>query len=367
MKVKLYHREKQFLICLLFFFFLGSVPSKVSASDEQTTGSGAEKFAAFTIKPRLPENQMDAHIRYFYLHVQPNQEQELEIEVINRSNQAELYTVALHSAGTNANGLLTYEEGNELVESNEAVSIQQLVTVETKELKVEPGTVGIAKLKLKIPNHALKGLVLGGISIRPKLKEEEQGSGMSVGNTYGYVSGIALKSDKDYLNQGLEAIELYNVEPVIDAGKKLLTASLLNPLPQVFGEFSISGKLIDLGNNETITERTMEECRIAPHTLFPFQLDWGMEEVRAGKYRFEAIVTGKEETSKKWEFSREFEISSKKANEMNEDTSFKLIVPQWFILCFCILALLTITLLAGLVVRSNRQKKKFKKRKKKKE
>ncbi|MBO0452026.1 DUF916 and DUF3324 domain-containing protein [Candidatus Enterococcus murrayae] len=341
------------LICLFSFFGESGFAEKTSNTQEITEN---EKRAGFTVQAVLPENQINDRIGYYHLLVQPNGRQTVDVKIFNTSEKKQTYKVEVINAATNRNGLITYDERDKKPDASMKLPITEVAKPKNKEVSVDAYSEGKAEIELNVPAEPFSGIVLGGIriSLKPE-KEEESENGMSVKNTYGYAIGMILTENKETPIYGETELKLTELKPEIDYGSKVLEARIQNPHPEALQELEAEGKITKKGSSKTIAKNTLKNIKIAPNSIFPFQIDWGMQEVAAGDYTFTGKVKG-ETTS--WAFSKDFTITRALAKKMNKQTAFRVFIPEWWTNTFYGFVLVTVLLVLFLGYRLIKRKKK---------
>ncbi|MBO1307872.1 DUF916 and DUF3324 domain-containing protein [Enterococcus sp. 669A] len=338
------------LISCLFMLW----PSNKSYAAESSGVTETQKQAKFTVQAVLPENQINDRISYYHLLVQPNERQTLKVKIFNNAAEKQSYKVEVIPAATNKNGLITYDEREKWPDVSMKVAITDIAKPKETEVTVAANSEGVAEIELAVPQETFPGIVLGGIRIAQKAVEEgSTESGMSLNNTYGYAIGLMLTEKADNPVYGETELELVKVSPAIDYGSKVLEAAIRNPNPEAMQELTVYGEIIAKGNGNTVAEMNMEKVKIAPNSIFPLQVDWGMQEVAAGDYTFKGKIAGK---TNEWSFEEDFTITQEKAQEMNQETSFKVFVPDWWMWLFYLSGAVSIMVFVLLISRCLRRK-----------
>ena len=343
-----------FFLILEFLFF-----STISFATEDRDVSETEKRAGFTVQPVLPENQINSEVSYFHLPIQRGENQVVSVKLMNNTDKEERYRVQVVPAATNKNGMITYNEIDKSVDSSMEISIKEIVKPKESEITVPAyGTVEAA-LEIVPPAEKFSGILLGGIYITPPSKENtDKSQGVSVTNTYGYSIGIVLTEDPATPIFGETDLHLLNVSPEIDYGSKIVEAVIQNPYPEAMEQLTVEGRIVQKGKDKTIINNTLKDVRIAPNSVFPFQLDWGMNQVTPGDYTFKGAIKGKD---KDWTFEKNFTISGKAAEKMNKQTTFKIFIPDWWLSAFYLIGVLTCVVLLLLILRIIQRRKEKKK------
>lgn len=338
---------KHYLFLTSFAIFLSFLlPFQTLAADDNSSG---KKNANFTIEAVLPENQVNNTVTYYYLLVQPGESQTVHVKIINSGNETGTYNIDLVPAATNSNGLVTYNEVGKAVDESMTVSLSDIAKPETEEVSVEANSTKEVAIEITPPAENFSGIVLGGVYVSLKdATEAKDAKGVSINNTYGYSIGMVLTEDEEASMYGETDLKLTKLSPEINAGSKILEASIQNPYPEIMTELKVSGKIVKKGQKETIASSRLDEARIAPNSVLPFQIDWGMQNVEAGTYTFKGTVKGKE---KNWTFEEDFKISEKLAKKLNDKTVFKVFVPDWWVKSFYGLIAVTTVVFLWLILR----------------
>ena len=321
-------------------------PSVVHGDDKKK-----EEPSNFTVQAIPSDHQVDKSKSYFDVMGKPNEEITLRYKIANNSGVKQTYLISVNSASTNKNGLINYKEDNK--EPSLPVSLSEIADV-PKEVTLPPVSDKEVEVKLKLPSDPFQGVLVGAIHTR--LKEEtknEDGSAMSVKNTYGYVIGIVVTESEDQpLSKG-EKLELKSVENKIDIGKKVFHANLLNPQSSIFEPVAITATITGENGGEAIATKEIENGRIAPHSVLPLELDWGAGVLAAGTYKYKIHA---QSNDKEWTFEDSFTITQEEAKKLNEEADVQVRVPQIWWKAFYGVAAITVISLLFITLRAVRRK-----------
>lgn len=347
-------RRKIPILCLLLLI-LFPVTSFAEDTKESQVITENEQRAGFTVQAVLPENQINNRISYYHLLVAPNHKQTVEVRIMNSSAEKSTYKVEVINAATNRNGLITYDEREKKPDESMQLPITKIAKPKSKEVTVDALSEGKAEIDISVPSEAFNGIVLGGVRISLKSEDDKDDEkGMSVKNTYGYAIGMILTEKEDTPVYGETELKLTKLQPEIDYGSKVLEASIQNPNPEAMQKLVAEGKIVRKGQEKALAKNKLENVKIAPNSIFPFQIDWGMQEVTAGEYTFIGKVTGE---NNKWSFKQDFTITREMARKMNKQTAFRIFVPNWWTTSFYLAGIITAAVTAWLVVRLIKRKK----------
>lgn len=314
-----------------------------------------EKRAGFTVQAVLPENQINDRVSFYHLLMTPKQTQTIEVKIINNSAEKQDYKVEVINAATNRNGLITYDERDKKPDKSMKLPINEVAKPKNKEVSVDAYSEGKAEIDIQLPKESFQGILLGGVRISLKSDDtEEESKGMSVKNTYGYAIGLVL-TEQDFVSiYGETDLKLVKLQPEIDYGSKVLEASIQNPYPEAMQNLTAEGKIVHKGQEKVIAKNKQEKVKIAPNSVFPFQIDWGMLEVSAGEYTFIGKVKGETKT---WNFKEDFTITREMAEKMNKQTAFRIFIPSWWTTSFYLMGTATAVVTAWLVIRFVKRRK----------
>ncbi|OZS41201.1 DUF916 and DUF3324 domain-containing protein [Enterococcus hirae] len=310
------------LLCLLSIIFanlfFGIV---VTFADENST----DGFGGFSIEGIPNVHQIDKNSSYFYLKEDPNSTDKITIKLNNSSNKDKILDIKVVDANTNSNGILDYTGS---IKNNKILKLPltSIVKPQAKEVTVPKNSSVETNLSVSMPAEKFSGVVLGGVVVSEKKDNVKQKEGI-VGNEYSYTIGIVLTNDNKVELFKNISVELEKVGPILSAGKKIVQADILNPNPYVFSKAEVTGTVYEEGSSTKLKENTMQNVSIAPYSAFPFQLDWQKEDLKPGNYVFKCSVKTAENT---WNFEKKFEIKNDEAKEINKESVFKVILPNWF-------------------------------------
>lgn len=338
------------LICALFAF-----PIRSLAEEDTTASEQGQETVGYSIRSVLPENQLPNSESYFYLKVAPDQQQTLAVEITNEADQSRKFKVEVNAASTNRNGLVVYD--NPSIEPDKTLvhPMNELAKPQEDEVEVPAHETKRALIDITVPSEPFEGVLLGGIhvSLVDESSDEKDKKAMGISNKYTYVLGLVLTEHEDSPLFGQTDLELAGVKPELNYGSKVLEAQLRNPHPEVFNELEVNGSIRKKGSPKKIAEKKQKEIKIAPNSVFPYQLDWGIQNVEAGTYVFEAKAKAGE---KEWLFEEEFTITRQQARQMNKEAVIKQVIPDWWFYSVVAVGILTIVFMGLRVARWKQSK-----------
>lgn len=321
-----------------------------SVESENTKSKQASEVAektGFTVESVQPENQINKDFSFFYVHTQPSEEQTLKVKVISKRKEASRVNISLTNAVTNITGQIDYGQKNVQLDSSMTLPLTDFVSLQTKTLTVANFEEKIIEIHVKPPKESYQGVRLGAVVFQSADVQKEQSG---VKNTYGYKIALMTSEDLRPYNEG-GRINYLSVKPRLQNGQKVIAMKVQNPESAVLENVSISTKIFPKGEKEPLATNGLTGMKLAPNSSFDYLTYLGLENLKAGKYVIQATGTDGKET---WEWEKEFTISDKEANQMNEDAAYKLLLPKLYKLIGGILVALTILNLAYLLYRKKK-------------
>ncbi|ENZ5580207.1 DUF916 and DUF3324 domain-containing protein [Enterococcus hirae] len=307
-------------ILMIIFLVITSITISIKVSAEEK-----QNFGGFSVEGIPNPRQIDKNSGYFYLSEKPGSKDSIKIKLINNSNKDKLLIIKVVDANTNSNGIVDYS-GTLKNNTSLKIPLTSIVKSTQKEVSISKNSSKEITLDINMPAHNVQGVILGGVVVSEKIDDKEKNQNI-VSNDYCYTIGIVLTNeDKVNLFKNV-SVTLENVIPNLASGKKVVQANILNPNPYIFSKAQVKGAVYSEDGTKKIKENSMDNVSIAPYSCLPFQIDWGKEDLKPGKYLFKGTVKTAENT---WNFERKFDIAGDKAKEINKQSVFKVILPNWF-------------------------------------
>lgn len=327
----------------LGLFLMGLVTPTVQAE---------EYMGGYTIEGVPHSKQLDKNVGYFYLKENPGEKDSIKLKLINNSNEDKILQIKVTDANTNSNGIVDYS-GNLKNHDTLETPLTSVLKASQEEVNVPKESTVETTLTVNMPTSKKEGVMIGGILVTDETeRKEDSAEELSVKNEYSYTMGVVLTNENEInMNKNI-SVELEKVGPILYDGRKIVQADILNPNPYLFGTAKVSGEILEKNSNKVVKEASKDEVSIAPYSVFPFQLDWKKDELKPGNYIFKGVVETKDN---KWEFEKEFEITAEKAKEINNESVFKVQIPEWLTYTALSTSIVTIGGTVWLVVRKRRK------------
>ncbi|WP_413517957.1 DUF916 and DUF3324 domain-containing protein [Carnobacterium maltaromaticum] len=317
-------------------------------------GEAAETMA-YSVKANIPENQINKTLTYFDLKMEPNQRQEITLTVSNSSDEKATILISPNVAMTNQNGVIDYSQVKKKFDSSlknpvtSIISKEQEVTLEPKETKEVPFT-------LQMPEKEFDGLILGGFYISKKegtAKTKDEEKDVQIKNKYSYVIGLQIRENT---NEVKPVMELNEIKPILLNYRTAVTANLQNTEATIMKELIVDAKVMKKGSTKILHETKKEGLSMAPNSNFDFPINWDNQSLDTGDYVLQLNAQSGEE---KWEFEKEFKISSKDSSDLNKEAvELEKTEPNWMLIISVVVGLVLVFILVLIFFINRYQKKK---------
>lgn len=290
----------KFLIFSMLFFSV-SIPISSTASD---TG--------FSVAAVLPENQMDNGNSYFDLKVEAGKEQNLQVQLINKSNEEKKISIEANTAITNDNGIVDYQTKLSEKDSSLKVDFSDIVMVENEIILPSNSTIFVP-ITIKMPVKEFDGIILGGLYFTEKNEKINTNlkKGNQVKSQFGYVIGVKLQETD---TEVMPELKLQNISLGQRNNRNVFKINIQNNQPAILKEAKITGEINQFGNKKVLYKETNNSLKMAPNSNFNFQIPLSNSEFKSGKYVFKGIINSQDKT---WKFEKEFEVKSEQAQKLN--------------------------------------------------
>lgn len=357
-------------------------------STTQAADTEKKPAQSVSVSTKLPDNQIDKNQSYFDLLLEKGQEQELEVVLTNNTDKDVTMEAAANTAITNQNGAVDYSwdvetakkaaEMNNKNKDNIAIDLETIKFDSTlkypfstiasmeNEIVVPASSSVTTKVKVKMPDEDLSGVIAGGIYLSQKEgteEEEESNQGVQIKNKFVYVVGVQMRQKEDISELTPEMkLDKSLILPMQINYRNYLGINLQNTEPVYIRDLTVTAKVYKKGSTEVLHETTQEMMKMAPNSNFNFGVNWDNQEFKGGTYRV-AVTARAEDYDKEWSWDEEFTIDKELADKLNnqavelEKTDYTL----YYIIGGIIGLLLLILLIIYLIKRHN-DKKKNKKR-----
>lgn len=365
----------------LTMFLMGTL---FITSTTQAADTDKKPDQSVSVSTKLPDNQIDKNQSFFDLLLEKGQEQELEVVLTNNTDKEVTMETAANTAITNQNGAVDYswdvETAKKAAEKNNENKDNIPIDLKTikfdsslkypfstiasmdKEVVVPASSSVTTKVKVKMPDEDLPGVIAGGIYLSQKEAtdaEEDNNQGVQIKNKFVYVVGVQMRQKEDISELTPEMkLDKSLILPMQINYRNYLGINLQNVEPVYIRDLTVTAKVYKKGSTEVLHETTQEMMKMAPNSNFNFGVNWDNQEFKGGTYRV-TVTARAEDYDKEWSWDEEFTIDKELADKLNnqavelEKTDYTL----YYIIAGIIGLLLLILLIIYLIKRHNDKKK----------
>lgn len=324
---------------VLCFMLVLAQPSFAFA-DTNAGAQGEASTIDFYVNAQIPGNQINKKYTYFDLLMEPEQKQELSVEVVNEGDEEIVVSVQANAAATNSNGVIDYSgqtpTNKDLMSQTAPVDFDELVSVKTPEVVIGPHSSAFATVVVDMPREEFDGSVLGGIVFQKKEGEESSGEqnkdaspddqGAFINNVYQYVVAVQLSETDTVV---APSMELLTIKPELVAYQASPVHYFHNTQPVVMTGVSLEMKVYPKGEDALYLHEQKDNLDIAPHTVMAFSPNTPTGAIQPGEYQ---SVTTMQWEGEKWTFEQDFTVSDDEATAINEQVlvmSDDADIPWW--------------------------------------
>lgn len=286
---------------------------------------GGQVFSAevpYSINPIYPDNQINKNWSYYDLTMTPGATQTIEIEVINTSNAEIDIEANAFSGMTNRNGFVDYLPESEAFKYDKTLkySFSDIAKVE-EVIKVPPKETRMVPVTITMPSEAYDGTILGGIEFVQKDEEisDNSSGGMAINNKFRYLMPVKLSVSDAVVKPELV---LNDVKASQVSFRNVISANLQNTEMTIINDVAVEAKVTKKGSNDVLYTSNAKGMQVAPNSNFDLPISLGSQPFKAGKYMLYLVVTAQD--NQKWEFKKEFDITSEEASKFNGDSAIEL-------------------------------------------
>lgn len=299
------NRQSVLLILSAIVLTLSFIPFSVKASSNDVD---------FSVRAKIPSNQIDQLKSYFDLKMSPGQTQTIEIEVYNHSKKQTTIEANITFATTNDNGLIDYSETNEKnADKSLKYPLINLVKEPHKEITIPSGKSKIVSFTITMPKDQYDGVLLGAIQFQKKTEENTKSSkesNIQIKNQYAYIVGIKLSETMKVVFPDLH---LLGIKPKLVNYHTAIAATIQNSEPEIIEKMSVDAKIYKKGSKEILYSSKKSDLKMAPNSNFDYSIDLNNRPIEPGTYRLKmkAIIE-----TQVWEWEEIFTIGNE-AEKLN--------------------------------------------------
>lgn len=280
----------------------------------------ADQEVGYTVKAMLPETQLDRQKSFFYFQVRPDEKQIVKVKVTSMQKDPITVVTTLTNAFTNSLGEIGYTGDKNLLDQSLAQPLSEIVSIQNPEVTVENFEEKYVEI-LVAPTEHFDGIKLGALEFSNK--QEKSAKGLE--SNYGYRIGMMIaESAKRY--EEPKQLNLLNVFPTLNHGKRAIALNFQNPEPQINKEMNFEVSITKDDDPKFEKKLNLENARMAPNSTFNLMVNWGLKQIQPGNYQTKVKVVS---ASGIWEWDKSFYISDDRADKVNDEAAYNLVVPKW--------------------------------------
>lgn len=366
--------KKRNIVMMGLVMFLMMIPQKIMASEFN-----------FAVVPEIPENQLDKNKTYFDLKMNQGAEQDLTVKLRNDTREDIVVETIISSATTNSNGVVEYGPNGTKVDKTLVFNMADLAKAEP-ETTVPAGKEVSVKVHVTMPKEAVTGIITGGITFKEKDKETvssktgNEETGMAIKNKYSYVLALLVRQNEEPLTPDLA---LNEVGAAQSNARNIIQANLQNPVATYLNQLKVTAEIRKKNRTDVLYTSETEAMQMAPNSNFNYYVPLNGKPLEAGEYTIKIVAFGDKDEdgsyesknaagekvsfNQRWEFEKEFTITSAEAKKLNEaDVS----IVKDYTWLYIVIGMLLLLIVAGLILflikrKRDKEKEKAEKAKKK--
>ncbi|MFD1671277.1 DUF916 and DUF3324 domain-containing protein [Agrilactobacillus yilanensis] len=299
--------------------------------------------------PVVPEIQKDQAAGYFSVNMTAGQTVPMNLKLENTSKKTISVRIKPVVATTNAEGTISYlptdrpKDNSLILDFTKLGAKAQTVTLAPEEVKEVAQSITIPA------DSTFNGTVLGSFYVwSPKIDNQKRQKaakkkGVSVYNVYGmYIGAVINVGAATSVNVDFK---LNQVKPGVNGGKPAVLANLQNFKAQSLPNkaLTVNAKVYAKGSNKVIKDMGVKKMSFAPNSNVDLPISWGSDEIQAGDYTLK--LTAKT-ALKTWHFKKNFTVSGKQAQSVNQ------VLPKKNSYLWLWILLAIVIIIAGIVLMS---------------
>lgn len=229
---------------------------------------------------KIDNENSNPDLSYFELSVDPDDSQDLQVEITNVSKDTIVIQQKIFSAWTGDNAVrIEYSENNTAYDSSLKYEMDEYVTINGSDtLKLAPNETITVTAQMNIPADMPVGEALGGWTFTI-----DNSSSDNTTDKLAYLIGIQLFIDKQVET---DEFKLNNISGSDDT----LSVQIQNPIAKTMELEQITFSIYAFGEDdkERIVKRSYQDARFAPNSYSNFTVETDEEPLTDGLYTFEA-------------------------------------------------------------------------------
>lgn len=266
----------------------------------------------FTVKANLPDNQSDDVTGYFHVSLASGQNQRLTVDITNTTSEIITVIPTVATATTNSNGVINYKITEDTIDDSLSINFQEISTLSDKEVVLEPFETKTITLLIEMPETAVEGQILGGISFEEERSDQDEESSAMVVNRFSYNIAVMIELGDEIPENELQLNEVFAAQR---SGFNFIEANLQNTAERMISSLAVEASIYRIGEDSPIYLSNRTGLKMAPNSNFNFGIDLQETPIQSGEYTILLMIEADDKT---YEFEKNFEITTEEASNLNE-------------------------------------------------
>lgn len=300
----------------------------------------------YSVEARLPKNQLDSKNSFFDLKMTPGQTETLKATVYNQTNRDIKVQVGIHTAWTNASGVIDYTNVPKSFDQSLKYPMSKISQLQgPKTITVAADSKKVVTTQVEIPKDTADGVILGGWFF----KRVDQKVTSTVKNANNIRSAYAYVIGMKYTIGTVPAPDLLLGK--VDAGTynyhRGIIVNLRNPKAVIIPNLKMDTRITSLSSGKVIKHLKQTNVQMAPNTDYRYPMLVEDAKLEAGRYHIHMVVKN---SAHKWVFDRNFTITKQAAKRANDAIADQPSLNIWLLIGLGALSMLLLVLLIWLLI-----------------
>lgn len=274
------------------------------------TVHAAEESMPYTVN-LIPSDNQTEQANYFGLEVIPDENLELQVEILNHSEAPLTVKATVNDGLTAEGGFITYSGSGERGETM-THPFSELAIIEDGTIEVEPNSSEIASFEVKVPDESFDGVILGGLHFVNEASELEE-EGLQIENLYAYEIAVQMREVDNDTKVNPE-FGWHGASATLHNHREVVMTGISNDASIVAGDTEVKAEISKDG--EVLMEDGIEDATFAPDSKMEWPIYTSEADLNAGDYNLEVtVVRGSDE----WIFEDTFTITEEDRETIDEE------------------------------------------------
>ncbi|OJG88157.1 hypothetical protein RV15_GL001816 [Enterococcus silesiacus] len=311
---------------------------------------------AVSVKPILPNNQHNPEATYYDLRMEPNQEQDLALELINTSDKKQQVTLQINDATTNEIGDIDYSDRSKIVVRDKSLKfgLKDIASSES-EITIPAHETMTTIVHLKMPPNQFNGMILGGIKVvsSEKSNGEQTSTNQQDHAPKTYIVAVKLTETDTPITANLNLLGVFSVK---ESKKNSIKATIQNDQAINLEDIELTAKVYEENSDKLSFQTKLTGYRMAPNSSLTFIINKENQVLQPGNYQI-AIAAKSKATNQEWQWDEELRITQAEDKEKDNLAMSKESIMFYTIIFVSTFVALLLLLLILLILRKRKEKR----------